>query len=149
MAITPLLTREPIYQAIFNLAAASAGYKTKSRKWRHWNDVAPADQPALFQVQTGETRLNVRRYHPTPYRLSVDIVIYAQQDDQAATPAAVLNPLLDALQAAVAPSAASALQTLGGLVQHAWIEGTIEIFEGNLANQAVAIVPILMDVPAY
>lgn len=149
MAITPLLSREPIYQAIFDLAAASAGYVTASRKWRHWTNVAPADQPALFQVQTGENRLNVQRYLPSPYRLSVDLFIYAQQDDQDASPAVVINPLLDALQAALAPATAKALQTLGGLVQHAWIEGTIEIFEGNLANQAVAVVPILMDVPAY
>lgn len=149
MTINPLIVREPIYQAIFALAAASAGYATASRRWQHWDQVPPEQQPALFQVQSGEQRTGVKRYLPTPYRLGVELYIYAHQWDESASPGAVLNPLLDAISAAIAPPTASALQTLGGLVQHAWIEGAIEIVEGTIAQQAIAIVPIWMDVPAF
>jgi hypothetical protein len=57
----------------------------------------------------------------------------------------VLNPLLDAIAAALAPTGADLVagaQTLGGLVKHCWISGAIETDEGALGGQAVAIVPV-------
>jgi len=56
----------------------------------------------------------------------------------------VLNPLLDAVEAALAPSATTGLQDLGlpAMVQHAYISGKVETDEGVLGDQAVAIVPV-------
>jgi hypothetical protein len=54
-----------------------------------------------------------------------------------------MNPLLDALTAALAPpNPVENVQTLGGLVAHCWIEGGIQTDEGVLGGQSVAIVPI-------
>ena len=72
----------------------------------------------------------------------VDFYVYGQAPDELTAPATVLNPLLDAIEAALAPPASSNVQTLGGLVCHAWIAGKIETDEGALGGQAVAIVPI-------
>jgi len=49
-----MIAREPIYAALFDLAAGAAGFVTAERRLRHWSDVAPAEQPALFMTQKSE-----------------------------------------------------------------------------------------------
>jgi hypothetical protein len=85
-----------------------------------------------------------RRPLPVKWRASVELYLYAQAPDDATPPATVMNPLLDALEAALAPDPASNVQSLGGLVQHCWIAGRIATDEGVLGGQSVAIVPVEM-----
>jgi hypothetical protein len=56
----------------------------------------------------------------------------------------LLNPLLDSLEAALAPSPATGIQNLGlpTMVQHVYIQGKIETDEGVLGDQAIAVIPI-------
>ena len=140
------MNRELIYQTLFAKVAAATGFVTASRRLRHWSDVAAAEQPALFQVQKTES---VRRDPGLPPRwlLAADLFVYAQAPDDATSPATVINPLLDAIETALAPGAVDNLQTLGGLVAHCWIAGRVETDEGVLGGQAVAIVPIEILVP--
>ena len=135
------MTREPIYAALFALVAGAAGFVTASRRLRHWTDVGAAEQPALFQIQKGENG-EERRPLPVKWRASVDLYVYAQAPDELTPPASVINPLLDAIETALAPDPVSHVQTLGGLVQHCWIAGRIQTDEGVLGGQAVAIVPV-------
>jgi hypothetical protein len=79
---------------------------------------------------------------PVKWRASVDLYLYAQAPDELTSPATVLNPLLDAVEAALAPDPVGHVQTLGGLVSHCWIAGRIQTDEGVLGGQAVAIVPV-------
>jgi hypothetical protein len=140
------MNRELVYQGLFATVSGAAGFVTASRRLRHWSDVTAAEQPALFQVQKSES---VRREAGLPARwtLAVDLFVYARAPDDQAAPAAVLNPLLDAIEAALAPDPATNLQTLGGLVAHCWIAGKVETDEGVLGGQAVAIVPVEILVP--
>jgi hypothetical protein len=70
--------------------------------------------------------------------------------DPQAAPSTILNPLMDAVQNALAPDDPKLERcTLGGLVEHCWIEGRVETDEGALGDQAVAIVPILIKLTAY
>ena len=135
------MNREPIYAALFALVQSAASFVTVSRRLRHWSDVAAAEQPALFQIQKSETA-EERRPLPVKWRLAVDLYLYAHAPDELTPPATVLNPLLDALEAALAPDPVSHVQTLGGLVQHCWIAGRIQTDEGVLGGQSVAIVPV-------
>ena len=140
--------REPIYAALFARLTAIPGVATASRRLRHWADVPPAEQPALYQVQKGET-VTERRGLPPRRVLAVELFLYAHSGgDPAVAPAQILNPLIDAIEAVLAPDdPASGVQTLGGRVAHAWIEGRIETDEGVLGDQAVAIVPVSLLVP--
>jgi len=54
------------------------------------------------------------------------------------------NPLIDAVEQAIAPSPATAIQNLGlpAIVQHAYITGKVETAEGVLGDQANAIVSV-------
>ena len=140
------MTREAIYEALFARLTAAAGFATASRRLRHWSDVGPAEQPALFQVQKSET---ARRDAGLPPRwtLAVDLFVYAQAPDDVTAATTVINPLLDAIEAALAPDPVTNVQSLGGLVAHCWIAGKVETDEGVLGGQAVAIVPIEILVP--
>lgn len=135
-----MINREAIFAALFAKVAASAGYATIGRRLKHWNDVPKDQQPALFMAQGGQTA-NTVRGQPTRWTLSVDVYVYARTDG-AATPGSIINPLLDAIEAALAPNAIENAQTLGGLCEWCRIEGAIETDEGTLGDQAVAIVPI-------
>lgn len=139
-----MISREPIYAALFVLAAGAADFATAERRWRHWSEVTPAEQPALFMRQKGELAKVKALAAPPVWTLSVELCIYAHSSDPYGTPASVLNPLVDAVAAALAAPAATGLQTLGlpQFVQHAYIAGRIATDEGALRDQAVAIVPV-------
>lgn len=133
------MTREPIYAALFALLSASAGFNTKSRRLKMWPDVNKADQPAIFQIQKNEQAVTVTNM-PTRWTLKVDIYLYANTSDVSQSPSQILNPLLDAITAALKSNGEN--QTLGGLVTYCRISGAIETDEGVLGDQSVAIIPI-------
>lgn len=140
------VTREAVYAAVFARAAAVSGLVTASRKARHWADVGPAEQPALFQIQRQES-LETMTGLPPKRRFAVDLYLYARSSDPAVAPASLLNPLLDALEAAFAADPGTGRQNLGGLVEHASLGPRIETDEGVLGDQAVVIVPVEILVP--
>jgi hypothetical protein len=81
---------------------------------------------------------------PLVWTLNVELYLYAHSSDPRLSPATVLNPLIDAVEAALAPAPTTGLQDLGlaAMVQHAMIAGKIETEEGVLGDQAIAIIPI-------
>lgn len=139
-----MITREPIYAALFSLAAGSAGFVVAARRLRHWSDVTPAEQPALFMRQRTEIAAVAALGAPTVWTLAVELYVYAHASDPYVAPAMMLNPLVDAIEAALAPIAVTGVQDLGlpAMVQHAYIAGKIATDEGVLRDQAVAIIPV-------
>ncbi len=139
-----MIQREPIYAALFALAAGAGNFVTVERRWRHWSEVTPAEQPALFMRQRGETAVVKALGAPPVWTLAIELCLYAHSSDPYGTPASLLNPLVDAVEAALAPPAATGLQTLGlpQFVQHAWIAGKVTTDDGALRDQAVALVPV-------
>src|SRR4051812_14844631 len=135
------MSREACKIALFNLIAGLqfdlgsglVGFTTKSTKLKHWNDVSPTAQPAFFLSQGPQTPMpppapgGPRAWH-FDYFGRVYVNTQGSVD-----PASVLNPILDAIDAAFV-SAAGIPQTLGGLVEWARIDGTIETFEGTLGD---------------
>jgi hypothetical protein len=139
------MDREAIYSALFDLLKGAAEFQTASRRLKHWSDVPAADQPALFQAQRREI-VEGEPGLPRIHMLHVDAYIYANTGDSDLSPGEFLNPLLDAIEAALAPNPITNKQQLGGLVEHVWVEGEIETDEGTLGDQGVCIVPIVIKV---
>ena len=139
-----MISREPIYAALFALVSSAAGFVTIDRRLRHWSDVTPAEQPALFQCQVKEAAANRTLAAPTVWTLSVELYLYAHSSDPYRAPATILNPLLDAVMQALAPDPVTGFQDLGlpAMVRHAFIAGRIETDEGVLGDQAIAIIPV-------
>ena len=139
-----MIIREAIYGALWSLAAGAASFTSANRRLRHWADLAPAEQPALFMSEKGGRAVTRGLGTPVIWTLYADFYIYVHSSDPYLAPAMLLNPLLDALVAALAPSPATGIQNLGlpTMVQHAYIAGKVETDEGVLGDQAIAIVPV-------
>lgn len=139
MANTP--TREEVYQAFFDLVSQSSAFVTASRKFRLWTDVPLEARPALFVLERNEdSEMGARATVAGVVTYNVDVFIYTNAQD-AAVPASIMNPLLDALDAALAPPYPGAKQTLGGKVYHVWNEGPVLKDNGDLDGQGLAVVP--------
>ena len=141
------MNREAVYSALFNKLRDVAPFRVTSRRLQHWSDVAPADQPALFIAQRNEV-VNPVPGLPYVWELRVDVYVYANtRDDRTRAPAEILNPIVDAVVAALAPSPVTGNKlTLGGLVEHCWIEGEIVTDEGVMGDQGVVIIPVVLKV---
>lgn len=144
------MTREPIYEAVYQFFAAltvggSPAFKLATRKAALWDSVAPEDQPALLQLQRRENA-NFRKGLPTIWTCEITLYLYVHTDANNSpdvVPSTLLNPLIDAIVGALTiDDLSNNCCTLGGLVSHCAVEGAIEIFEGNLGDQAVATIPI-------
>ncbi len=136
-----MISRETIYAALFARVAGAAPFGRATRRASVGGVRTLADFPALFMQQTGEQR--PAGGSSTAWTLSVDLSIGVCVKDPYVAPATVLNPLIDAVEAALAPQA-TGMQDLGlpMMVQHAYIAGVIQIEEGMWDDQAVAIIPI-------
>ncbi len=138
------MNREAIYSALFALLSTIPGIVTFSRRVRHWTDVPPVEQPALIQEQFEESARYVGRAFPAKWTLSLNLALYVNVGhDQHAAPSTVLNPLLDAIVAALEAPEGQEEQTLGGLVSSCHVNGKIVIAEGgSLGPQAAALIPV-------
>ena len=139
-----MIAREAIYGPLWSLAAGAANFASANRRLRHWADLVPAEQPALFMSEKGGHAVTKALGGPTIWTLHADFYVYVHSSDPYLAPAMLLNPLLDALEAALAPSPVTGIQNLGlpAMVQHAYIAGKVETDEGVLGDQAIAIVPV-------
>ena len=140
------MNSEVIYQALFDRLSGIDGFVTMSRRLRLWNDVAPTERPALFVTQGNQTEVPVKGLD-AKVELEAEVYVYIHESDPSIPPSAQLNQMIDHVRAKLAPDHPDMCeyQTLGGLVEHCWIEGTIEVFEAvenMLDDQGIAIIPI-------
>lgn len=136
------MNTEAIYSALWAKLTAIPGFVEKSRRLKHWNDVAPACQPAIYMAQGNQTPTTTTG-QPSKWLLSAELYIYARTDGRQ-DPGPILNPLIDAVRDAinaVHPVTGKSLLPVDG-VEWARIDGTIETDEGTLGDQAVAIIPL-------
>jgi len=150
--LTPTVTMSLTASATAAGAALKQGFRTTGRRLKHWGEVAA--QPALFVDDGDEDWPDRLSGIPAAPLLGADIWVYSNAGQNPdAVPAAVLNALLGAIETALAPQpiwdglSIQNVQTLGGLVEHCWIEGRVDKASGHAGGQAVAIVPVRMLVP--
>lgn len=138
------MTREPIYAALFAKLFAlqtNGTVVTCSRRLRHWADCDGAMQPAIYMTQGDQVGDHQIKGSPYKWDLSVSIYVYVRVGENE-SPSPAINPILDAIENALVPKLLGTNQTLGGLCDTCYIDGTIQTFEGTLGEQEVAIIPI-------
>jgi hypothetical protein len=152
--MTVPIGREPIWQAFFALLSglSPATFATVGRRAIPFTQVPAGSQPALYVLERHEAAEAKNRGLPTLWRLKAQLYLYAQNQPNVAGDnlggGSVLNPLLDAVEGALAPQAVQGnVQSLGGLVSRAFIDGEVEVDEGNIDGQAVAIIPVTIIGP--
>jgi hypothetical protein len=150
--------REAIFAALFErLQTGVADIQTFSRLLLGFDEAAAADQPALYLVKGSEESITTKGM-PLGWRLRADIVVFCRNDaDPTAAPSIQLNAILTDIETALerkpgevatsslfpnTPGSSNFGTTLGGLCSHCWIAGGIEVGEGTIGSQAIAIVPV-------
>lgn len=145
--------REAIAAKLFEVTEAASkkvvNLETSSRKLRHFDSVKAIEMPALFQAQNPETYVRTVADGPPKRTMHFSLWLYTADAQQPALiPSQQINLMVDAIEAALAPSPLTGMFTLGGLVHRCWIEGTIEIYEGVTSDgKSIAIIPIAVLMP--
>ena len=139
-------TREQIAVAFFNLIEGAADFAGTSRRFVHWDKVnGNGTLPFLTMLKTGERRDRQEEGLPTLV-LQYKVLIYTSAGlDPNDVPDTAMNALLDAIDQAVKPAGADALngnrQTLGGLVSHCYPLGDVFVDNGDVDGKGVAAIP--------
>ena len=147
----PAISREQISVAFFDLIAGSANFTATSRRFVHWDQVNETQMPFLTMLKTGEQRGRQSESLPT-LTINAHVFVYLSAGmDPEDVPDSAMNTLLDAIDVAVAPRGADALngnkQTLGGLVAHCYSFGPAFVDTGDVDGKAVAAIPFQILVP--
>lgn len=130
--------REAIYNALLawlQTVLPSSQVTTFSRVYRPHTDYSAAQLPAVVLDENKE-KATVERLGVAPlYHLNVDCWLYLAAPvvseipgQETIVPMTALNDLIDLLESSVLsnpPQSGMTYLTLGGLVQHVWIEGDI------------------------
>lgn len=147
-------TREPIYQALFDLITNAPAVKAifggnVGRLLPHEANVAPAQCPALYTFQLPERRVYKGKGIPPIRTLYVAFVAYFSALNSATIiPATAINAAADAIDDAISnPGNPQNTQTLGGLVQHVYVEPEIKPYEGLLQDKSVLVAVVAMLIP--
>jgi hypothetical protein len=148
--------REAIYVAlanlVFNHPDIVATFVTTGRKLRHHAQVAggSAACPAIYLVQNpGETHERAGKGIPVKRTFRCHFVMYFYTPDGGtAVPATACNTGLDAIDNTInQPGNPQNTQTLGGLVEHVYTEGSIALDEGLLQDFSIVAVPVTILIP--
>ena len=138
-----MITREQVMSALV-MRLSSASFVTVSRRNRGPDAIQASATPALMLIGHKEFYDRPALSLPAKIILHVLAIIYVDVGtDENAVPDAVLNPLLDALSASLAPdSPQTGRCTFGGLVQSVMIDGEIEKAPGDVTGKGLAVVPL-------
>jgi hypothetical protein len=137
---------EAIEVALFTLIETNVkglGFKTVSRRPRTWSQVGNEGQPALFLAPLGFTITQDQLFGPSKYVLHYMVLVYTRADEGSTTPPqTLLNRCMKAVNDALQQQPKGYKQTLGGLVENAWIEGEVPMGSGILDPQCALEIPI-------
>lgn len=136
------LGREAIYAALFSeisalLVAPAGPFRYAGRRPVSLGMLAAEQYPAFVMIERGEEYDRSRIFAPAKVTLQADLVLYSllgEVPDECAVRA--LNDLADAVENAVQQASGPTVQnTLGGLVQEAWILGRQVVTPGAYAER--------------
>ena len=144
-----MVTREQVMQALFALLQSTGSFVTVSRRNRNPEGLTPAQCPALFLLEDAEEPKRKSLNMPPVRELTVKAIFYHDcGTDENAVPSALINAVLDALDAALLPdNLQTGFCTLGGLVFAIYISGSVTKAPGDITGKSLAIVPLRIVLP--
>lgn len=150
------LNRDAVFQALFDLITNDprAAIFTMTRRFLRSVDATKLEQmPALYTFQLPETREHKGTGLPPKRTLRCVYVVYygtsnPDEGEPSPLPATLLNTAADIIDDIVSnPGNPGNVQTLGGLVQHVYIEPDIKPYEGLLQQKSVIVFALGILVP--
>jgi hypothetical protein len=121
-------------------------WRTVSNRLRLWGDVSPDQQPAAFLVTHNEQD-EYRGLGLYRRRLNLGVWCYSRSDSSAG--AEDLDTMMEAFEALfnVPDNPSTGCNTLGGIVYWCRIEGKTFKDPGDLDNQTLLILPLVVEMP--
>lgn len=148
MAATP---RESAIGALINIVASAYPWKAgPARRLKLWSDVPAASRPACFLFEGGQETYTWNEASAAKRIIEVKLFVYLNAKDPSVAGSALLNDVMDALDAAFAPSGKDlplGRNTLGGTVYQCRIDGKALKDPGDIDGDAVLIVPVRLVLP--
>lgn len=148
------VTRQQVTDALFALLEDNIdGIETYSQRFTMPQAVGPQDLPRLMLMWRPEDIQNPGLATPAKRDWEFWIVVVFQNPDKTVAGDTIINPILDAIELALAPSGqgfgAFGSQTLGGLVYSCKIEGPIHRESGDTDSNGLggAVVPVHVMIP--
>lgn len=122
----------------------------QERSIKIWGNVAPANQPALFVFLPDEDGKQDEAFGLSKWVLEYKVLVYARADAEPDTvPETILNAYRLAIFSAIRSTPPGEKNTLGGRVEHAWIEGQILRDMGILDQQLVLMIPVKVLIGSF
>lgn len=144
-------TREAAVAALQGVVAGAYPWKLgPARRLKLWSDVPAAMRPACFIFEGGQELSSWSESAAPKRAMEAKLFVYLNARDPSVAGAALLNDVMDALDAALAPQgvdAALGRNTLGGSVHCCRIEGKTLKDPGDLDGDALLIVPVKLILP--
>jgi len=150
------VAREQVMAALFTALSnavysdgTSPVFNSVSRKLKLWGEVPHDQQPAMFLVDTHETRTQQPPQGlPSKLLMRTAAIIYVSTTNSEDVPSVQMNLVLDAVDKVFLPDdLIRNVFTLGGLVHYCRIEGNIAKTPGDLDGQGMAVIPINVMLP--
>jgi len=148
-------TREQIYQALFALVAPlsksrNGPFATVTREIIECQRVPPLQQPVLMQDEAYEDREWTGNLPKDVWTVYFHIAATSKKGTAGST---VLNPLIDAVIAALVPPSGDDDQTLGGLVKYVRVKGRAAKDSGDNSTspdyrQGIYYLPVEIGLPS-
>ena len=146
----PHATRSQVFTALFTYlqtipspTGQSWGYVSQYPKI--WDEVDAANQPALMLHRGPQIFESKHRFGVTKLQFRANIWIYFRTDNlktKSTYPDQLTDQFLDNFEQYFQTDAADGRFTLGGLVWHAWIDGSVIFDSGINDNQAIILIPL-------
>jgi len=146
-----MTSRESAIEALMNIIADAYPWKLGPvRRLKLWSDVPAPSRPACFLFEGGQETYSWSEGAVPKRVIEVKVFIYLSVKDPNSVGAALLNSVMDSLDAAFGLSGAdriSGRNTLGGTVYNCRIDGKGLKDPGDLDGDALLIVPVKMILP--
>lgn len=143
------VTREQVFLALFARMQTVPGFVSYSRRMTFPQQIPPGDMPALMQWEQPEMARGATSL-PDKRIWEAWIVLAFKNGDPNVAGATIVNPMIDAVQDALAIDDWGKNNcTLGGLVHYARIEGPVVKETGDLDSNGLggAVIPIKIMPP--
>lgn len=144
----PQFQPETIEAALFALLQmASYPFQTYDRRGQLPENVPAANQPYLGLVHIGDQQVENQAQGLEKWLMHFRVLVYIRADAvSSGVPATEMNKALQAIVQVMRSSPPiGERQTLGGLVDNAWIEGTVLRDTGILDQQCALLIPLVVD----
>lgn len=146
----PHATRSQVFNALFAfiqqvLPPNGGTWRTFSQMLQDWDDTPPANQPAIYLHRGPNTFEQKHSFGVTKLSLRASVWVYFRTDGLKTAntyPDQLTDDYLDKFEQLFQTDPLSGPLTLGGLVHHCWIDGTVVFDSGVNDNQAIIVIPI-------